>query len=32
MDTVQFNQIDSNAIRALFKELERKLDELRGHL
>lgn len=32
MDRETFDQLDLKAIRALFKELEDKLDELRGHL
>lgn len=29
---ITFDQIDLKAIRTLFKELEYKLEELRGHL
>jgi hypothetical protein len=32
MQTMEFNQIDTKAIRGMFKELEHKLEELRGHL
>ncbi len=32
METMEMSQIDVKAIRALFKELEHKLGELRGHL
>jgi hypothetical protein len=32
METSEFNQIDLKSIRGMFKELEHKLEELRGHL
>lgn len=32
MDTHEFSQIDVKGIRGMFKELEHKLEELRGHL
>lgn len=32
MDQQTFDQVDLKAIRALFKQLTVKLDELRGHL
>lgn len=32
MDNLSFDQIDLKATRALFKTIENKLDELRGHL
>ena len=32
MDSKDFDQMEMNAIRGLIKELEHKLEELRGHL